>query len=90
MPEFPSTREILGEMVGMRSYTPMGRRSIAEYIVQFAQRWSLGDAQLVEFPKGARGAEQHPRPCNVVIDIGKGRDETVLFHGHFDKVPPTD
>lgn len=90
MPAFPSTREILGELVGFRSYTPPGRRAIAEYIAQFARRWSLGEVRLVEYPARANGANASPKPCNVVIDIGQGTDETVLVHGHFDKIPPDD
>jgi hypothetical protein len=90
MPEFPSVREILGMLVEKRSYTPRGQRDIAEEIVQFANRWSLGDARLVEFPPAAKFAEKSPKPCNVTIDIGQGSDECVVFLGHFDKVPPTD
>lgn len=74
----------------MRSYTPEGQRDTADYIVALAKRWSLGAARIVEFPEGAKFADQKPRPCNVVIDYGNGSGEQVIVHSHFDTVPPTD
>jgi len=92
MPEFPSTRAILSELVAQESHTPQGQRAKAEYLVDFANRWELGNARLVEFPEGAKFADQKPRPCNVVIEIeptvsSLGR-ENLLVLNHFDTVPP--
>lgn len=90
MPDFPSTQSILGDLVSMKSYDLEGERAAAEYIAQFARRWGLGNIQLVEYPHGAKGSELRPRPCNVVIDIGEGRDEIVVVHEHYDKTKPED
>lgn len=83
MPEFPSPKEVLGDLVSLKSYTPEGRRAVAQYALDFVRRWDLGEAQLMPFPGG----------CNVIIDVGIGTrhaSEILLGHAHIDKVDPDD
>lgn len=76
------------QLVAEESYTRRGQRSKAEWIVNFAKLHSIGNARIVDFPDGAEYANEHPRPCNVVIDIGEPTaEDLIVFHGHLDTVP---
>lgn len=91
MPEFPSTRELLGELVAQESHTPNGERRIAEYIAQLARRWDLGAVEVHPYPLGAKFGNLSPSPVNVTIDIN--HENTVqpgemLWFGHFDSIDP--
>jgi len=89
MPDF-SKRELLGEMVAHKSYTPQGQRQLADYIATLVNRKGLGDAKVVDYPADANfhNVDRDAHPANVVIDIGQGTEETILWHGHIDTVPP--
>lgn len=88
---FPSTPELVAQLVAEESYTRKGQRSKAESIVNFAKMHSIGNARIVDFPDGAEYANEHPRPCNVVIDIGNpNAEDLIIFHGHYDTVPLDD
>jgi acetylornithine deacetylase/succinyl-diaminopimelate desuccinylase-like protein len=90
--EFPSTRAILAELVDQESFTREGQRAKAEHLVDFANRWGLGNARLVEYPDGAKHANESPKPCNVLIEIEPTQStlsrEHLLVVNHFDTVPP--
>lgn len=91
MPEFPTPQALLGDLVSMKSYTAQGQSDIVEYIRHFNQRWDLGELNVHEFPESAKlSSKKDPKPRNITIDIGEGTEETVIFHGHFDTVPPED
>lgn len=93
MPECPSTREILSDLVALRAWTPQGCNAISQYVKDHVDRWGLGDAHIFDIPEGAPGSEIKPTPTIVAIDVGKGpktADETIISHGHKDVVPPDD
>ncbi|MDD5041871.1 MAG: M20/M25/M40 family metallo-hydrolase [Candidatus Peribacteraceae bacterium] len=91
MQEFPSTRELLGDLVARESHTPEGERSLAEYIAHLAERWELGAAGIHPYPPNARFADLTPPPVNVTIDINRESSAQygeMLWFGHFDSINP--
>ncbi|MDD4628070.1 MAG: M20/M25/M40 family metallo-hydrolase [Candidatus Peribacteraceae bacterium] len=91
MPEFPSARELLGELVARESHTPKGARALAEFIENFARHWDLGAVTVHPYPPNAEFAEQMPPPVNMTIDINP--ENTVqpgemLWYGHYDSIDP--
>ncbi|MDD5751358.1 MAG: M20/M25/M40 family metallo-hydrolase [Candidatus Peribacteraceae bacterium] len=91
MPEFPSTIELLGELVSKESHTPAGQRAIAESIAQFARHWDLGAVQVHPYPSDAAFADLSPPPVNVTIDINtenRAHPGEMLWFGHFDSIDP--
>ncbi len=86
--EFPSTQDVLGELIAVKSFTQQGQVNMVNVIKQMNDRWIHGDLKIHEFPTGASFADQDPRPRNITIDFGDGEEELVIFHGHFDTVPP--
>lgn len=95
MPElpFPSTVDLLTELVGRESHTPEGQWKIAQYLAQFGERWGLGVTRVHPYPPRAEFAELDPPPCNVTMDINpqgkEGAGELVVF-GHFDSIDPAE
>lgn len=90
MLEFPSTKDLLGDLVALKPHTLQGQRDVAEYIRNLAMRWNIGDVQIVDFPETAKLSDGSPKPCNIIIEKGVGTEETIVSHTHFDSVPPTD
>lgn len=90
MPEFPSTKELLGDVVALKPYTLAGQRDAAEYIHHLVNRWGLGMIRVVEFPETAKLSQGDPKPRNILIECGEGSDEAIVCHTHFDTVPPED
>ncbi|MFH0851319.1 MAG: M20/M25/M40 family metallo-hydrolase [Candidatus Peregrinibacteria bacterium] len=91
MQEFPSARELLGDLVSRPSHTPEGERALAEYIAQFAERWGLGAVGIHPYPSGAKFADMTPPPVNVTIDVnreGIPQPGEMLWFGHFDSIDP--
>ncbi len=89
--EFPSARELLGDLVSRESHTPQGERALAEYIAQLAERWGLGVVGIHEYPAGVPFAELYPPPLNVTIDINSentAKPGEMLWFGHFDSIDP--
>ncbi|MDO8468198.1 MAG: M20/M25/M40 family metallo-hydrolase [Candidatus Peribacter sp.] len=91
MQEFPSARELLGDLVSRQSHTPEGERSLAEYLAQFAERWGLGTVGIHPYPPSAKFADATPPPVNVTIDVnpeGTAGPGDMLWFGHFDSIDP--
>ncbi len=85
---FPSVLDILTELVRIGAHTLEAQRRMAQWLHDFAKEWQLGDVRLASYPTDLPYASAHPEQCNVVIDIGDGREELMIWHGHFDVVPP--
>ncbi len=85
---FPSSLEILTELVRIGAHTLEAQRRMAQWLHDFAKEWNLGDVRLAPYPRELPYAAAYPEQRNVVIDIGDGRDELMIWHGHFDVVPP--
>ncbi|MFH1444530.1 MAG: M20/M25/M40 family metallo-hydrolase [Candidatus Peregrinibacteria bacterium] len=91
MQEFPSSRELLGDLVTRESHTPQGERALAEYLAQFAEQWDLGAVNIHGYPPDAKFADLTPPPINVTIDINPdntARPGEMLWFGHFDSIDP--
>lgn len=101
MPEFPSPQRIIQELAETQSwikddpeYPRKGEVQAAEYLYEFAQKWSLGNVMRHAIPKDSRRfnpfIKQEPKLSNITIDTGEGRDELLFLHGHYDVINPKD
>lgn len=101
MADFPSPQRIIEELAETQSWIKndaqhprRGEVEAADYIIDFAQKWSLGNVQRHAIPRGSRRFDpfiaQESELCNVTIDVGDGTDETLFLHGHYDVINPGD
>ncbi len=100
MPDFPSPEQIVEDLNDLNPFIReagpnprQGEVDAANYIADLSRRYELGDTKLVELPKTHRYADytrHDPQLANVVIEAGTGTEELLIYHGHFDVVPPTD
>jgi acetylornithine deacetylase/succinyl-diaminopimelate desuccinylase-like protein len=86
---FPTAPQLLATLVGQESHTQQGQVAIAEQIADFARQWDLGDVRVEHFPPEVKFSGEEPILRNIVIEAGSGTEEIIVYHGHFDTVPPS-
>lgn len=88
--EFPSTRQLLSEFVGMESHSLEGQRQKANALYSFIYNSDISDGvRLVEYLQTGQDSRLHPPQANVVFDIkGPPGSDTILWLGHYDTVSP--
>ncbi|HVW66543.1 MAG TPA: M20/M25/M40 family metallo-hydrolase [Candidatus Peribacteraceae bacterium] len=99
MPDFPSPERIIAELNDLRPYIDAndphprkGEAAAAEWLVDFANRWSLGDVNKHSMPATARFSpykiDDKTELANITIDTGHGDDEMLFLHAHYDIISP--
>lgn len=101
MPDFPSPQRIIQELADTKpwiestgQYPRRGEVQAAEYIIDLARSWSLGEVKRHFIPKAARRFDpflhQESELSNITIDVGQGNDDVLFLHGHYDVINPAD